>query len=147
MYLDKLWKCGLNMKNTFKITTALFICLLVFNTSAFAASTRTTITVSENQTWVSKSDTRTGNYSDVYSRLYSVYPVSGGEDNFTRIQVKVTSSSGTSMSDIITLYETANANTRITLKNGTMGNKSVKFQFRGNNPKYAAKADLSYDAR
>ncbi|MGG0717220.1 hypothetical protein ABE096_06420 [Robertmurraya massiliosenegalensis] len=75
-----------------KIFSVLFICLLIFSTHAFAA--RTTITLPSGQTWVSKYDTRSGNYSTVNSRLYAVYPTNGGTDNFTRINVKVTSFSG-----------------------------------------------------
>ena len=133
------------MKKFSKMLSICFIFTLIFTSHAFAA--RETITVPVNQGWVVKSDTRSGNYATVYSRLYAVYPTKGGTDNFTRVQVKVTSSGGTAMSGIVTLFETATSNTSISLKNGTLSNKSVKFQFRGNDPDYAAKADVSYDAR
>ncbi len=133
------------MKRYSKIFSIAFVFTLIFTSHAFAA--RETISLPENQVWISKSDTRSGSSSKVYSRLYAVYPTKGGSDNFTRVQVKVTSSTGVSMSNIITLYETSTSNTSISLKDGTLGNKKVKFQFRGNNPDHAAKADVSYDAR
>ncbi|WP_067842986.1 hypothetical protein [Amphibacillus sediminis] len=134
------------MKNTFsKVLSVIFVCSLLLGTNVFAA--RTTLTLPKNQTWVSRSATRSGDYSNVHARLYAVYPTNGGEDNFTRIQVKLTSSGGKNMSDIYTLNETNKGNTSIKIYNGSLNTKSVKFQFRGNNPNYGAKADVYYSAR
>lgn len=110
------------MKIFSKILSIAFVFALLFSSHAFAA--RTTITLPEDQVWVSKSTERTGNYKSVLARLYSVYPTTGGKDNFTRIQVRVTSSSGTVMSSTITLYETATSSTTIQLRDGTLGKKN-----------------------
>ncbi|MCZ0704194.1 hypothetical protein J2T56_002490 [Natronobacillus azotifigens] len=132
-------------KTTIKIFSVVLFCGLLFSSHVFAA--RTTLTLPENQTWVSRDATRSGDHSNVHSRLYAVYPTNGGNDNFTRIQVKVTSSSGTSMSSIYTLNETSSVNSSIKLSNGTLNNKKIKFQFRGNHPDHGAKADVYYNAR
>lgn len=133
------------MKIFSKILSIAFVFALLFSSHAFAA--RTTLTLPEDQVWVSISTERTGKYKTVYARLFSVYPTDGGKDNFTRIQVRVTSSSGTVMSNRITLYETNTSSTTIQLKDGTLANKKIKFQFRGNNPNYGAKADVYYYGR
>lgn len=71
----------------------------------------------------------------------------GGVDNFTRVQVQVTSLSGSTMSNVITLSELASSSTSIKLKEGTLGTRNVLFKFRGNNPSHSAWADVFYSAR
>lgn len=124
-------------------------CLVIGTTvNVMAESRRETITVSANQVWnVRSAITRTRNYSSVYARCYSVYPTNGGEDNYTRVQVVVKNSDGKNISDIVTLYETASTSEEFRIKEGYLSTKKIKFAFRGNNPKYGARADVSYNGR
>lgn len=132
-----------------KITSVLFLCLLIFGTNVFAVgfSGRATFTVPQNQAWVARAVNRTGLNYDVYARLYAVYPVGGGYDNFEKAQVRVTAADGTIMSDIHILDETDTRDKTILLRNGTLGHRNIRFQFRGNDPRYAARVDVFYDGR
>ncbi|SEN56741.1 hypothetical protein SAMN04488134_101374 [Amphibacillus marinus] len=132
-------------KTMFKILSVLFFCSLVFGSNVFAA--RETLNLPSRQSWVDKAATRSGTYNDVRARLYSVYPPNGGTDNFTRIQVVVATPGNLHITDTVTLNETATSNTSIKLRNGTLNNRSIKFRFRGNNPDYAAKADVEWQGR
>ena len=120
--------------------------VLAFGTNVSAGSK--TLNLPKNQAWVSVSATRTGNYTYCFARCLSVYS-STSSDNFTRIQVRVVNSKGTCMStsSALTLSETASSSSTIHLKNGLLGEKNIRFQFRGNEPKYAATAKVTYDAK
>lgn len=134
------------MKNKFmSVLSIVFICFLLLGTNVFAA--RKTVLLPSKQSWVARTDTRTGDYYNVRSRLYAVYPTNGGKDNFEKIQVRVASTGETIMSDVYTLNEKNSSNTTIPLKNGTLGNKHIRFQFRWNHPDYGATADVFYDGR
>lgn len=52
-----------------------------------------------------------------------------------------------STSSALTLSETASSSSTIHLKNGLLGERNIRFQFRGNEPKYAATAKVTYDAK
>lgn len=126
------------------------MCSLIFSSHVFAA--RTNITLPKNQQWVHKFDTRTGSYSNVLARLYAVYPADGGKDNFRRIHVQVISGgevigNSVPMSNIHILNERSTSNTIIPLHEGTLHHRNVYFQFRGNSPEHAARAEVFYDAR
>lgn len=123
----------------------LFICFLILGTNLFAA--RELFVLPANQIWVSRNTTRTGKYRDVTARLFKVFPYDNRDDDFTRIQARVTSSNGTPISDIYTLYETDNVPTAIMLHNGKLDITDIRVQFRGNNPNYAAYADVFYYGR
>ncbi len=116
--------------------------------SVNVSATTKTIDLPKNQKWVSCSATRTGNYTYCYARCLSVYSTTAS-DNFTRIQARVVNSSGTriSASSTYTLSETASSSTTIHLNEGYLSNKSIKFQFRGNEPEYAARAKVSYNPK
>lgn len=134
------------MKKKFlRSLSVLFFCFLMLGTNLFAA--RELLVLPANQTWVSKSTTRTGKYSDVTARLFKVFPYDNRDDDFTRIQARLTSSNGTAISKVYTLYETANVPTAIKLNEGTLDNTNIRMQFRGNNPNYAAYADVFYNGR
>lgn len=134
------------MKKKFlRSLSVLFFCFLMLGTNLFAA--RELLVLPANQTWVSKSTTRTGKYSDVTARLFKVFPYDNRDDDFTRIQARLTYSNGTAISKVYTLYETANVPTAIKLNEGTLDNTNIRIQFRGNNPNYAAYADVFYNGR
>lgn len=127
-----------------------FLMCMVFGTNAFAlsASKRETIYLQANQKWNGRAGiTRTGAYSEVYARCYSVYPTNGGTDKFTRIQVKISTIPGEDISDIYTLNETSTGNTSIKIKEGYLTTSTVRFSFRGNDPDYAAYADVYQNGR
>ena len=114
--------------------------------TVFAGTGRTTLTLPANQTWQSISTSRTGSFSDLHARCYSVYPTSGGTDNYTKIQCRATNGS-VAIVDTVTLKETASTATSLPIYNGYLGTTTVKFQFRGNNPDLAAYADVYYSGR
>lgn len=126
---------------------ALVLAMAVLFSVNVSATTKT-IDLPKNQKWVSCSATRTGNYTYCYARCLSVYSTTSS-DNFTRIQVRVVDSSGTLMSEnsTYTLSETASSSKTIYFSQGNLSAKSIKFQFRGNEPKYAARAKVSYDPK
>lgn len=126
------------------IALSLFV-ILVLQTNVFAA--RTVLTLPKNQAWVTQSTTRTGNFNDLHARCYSVYPTSGGTDNYKKIQVRATNSSGTVITSTETLVETASTATSLAIRNGYLGISTVKFQFRGNDPALSAYADVYYHGR
>lgn len=120
------------------VMMTLAVCLLL---SMHVFATRETLSLPKNQVWVSCGTVRSGNYSYVSARCYAVYPIDGGSDTFTRIQVQVTNSAGTviSLSSAYTLYETASSSSQLSLKEGYLATKSIQVRFRGNSsaPAYA----------
>lgn len=136
-----------------KIINSILVMILacmVLSTSAFAVapSKRETIYLSSGQKWNGRAAiTRTGDYSTVYARCYAVYPTDGGEDKFTRIQVKISTIPGVDISDIYTLRESEAENKSIKIREGYLSETSVRFSFRGNDPDYAAMADVYQDGR
>lgn len=115
--------------------------------TAFASTGTTTLTLPVNQKWVSVSATRTGSFNDLHARCYSVYPTNGGKDDFKKIQARAVNSSGTVIANTVTLKETATGPTSMAIKNGYLNLTSFKFQFRGNDPELAAKAEVYYSGR
>ena len=107
-----------------------------------------TIDLPKNQKWVSVSATRSGQVTSCTARCNSVYSATSS-DNFTRIQARVVNSKGELMSKETkyVLSETATKATTIYLEEGMLSYKSIKFQFRGNEPLYAARAKVTYDPR
>lgn len=132
-------------KNIVNLVLAL---LLVFALGTNVSAATATIDLPKNQTWKSISATRTGKKTSCTARCLSVYSTTSS-DNFTRIQARIVSSSGEIMStkQYYVLSETATKPTTINLIDGTYDNLKIKFQFRGNEPLYAARAKVSYDAR
>jgi len=124
------------------ISTVLMI-VLIAGTNVFAV--RETIPLGANQVWNTRSAVaRSTYYSYVAARCYAVYPPNGGNDNFTRVQVRAKNASGIVITSIVTLYETADTTTSIDIFEGYLNATSVTFQFRGNDPDYAATADVFY---
>lgn len=58
-------------------------------------------------------------------------------------QFRVVNSDGTAITSTETLYKTEAKSTTLAIKNGYLNEKNIKFQFRGNNPKYGRKADVA----
>ncbi len=106
-----------------------------------------TIDLPKNQKWVSCSATRTGDYDFCYAKCQSVYSTTSS-DNFTRIQARVVNSSGTriSVDSKYILSEKDAGSAVMNIKRGYLSAKSIKFQFRGNKPEYAARAKVFYNA-
>lgn len=132
------------MKRKLTITISTLLVILTMSISNVFA-TRSTIMLKTKQVWnVQASLTRTARYSYLTARCFAVYPTGGGKDNFTRVQVKATNTGNTNITNVITLYETSSGSTNIPIIEGYLNETSVKFSFRGNNPNYAAYADVEY---
>ncbi|MBQ3584388.1 MAG: hypothetical protein IJA27_06715 [Lachnospiraceae bacterium] len=137
-------------KKIMKILSVGLMMGMIVGTNAFAAvpTRRETIFLDFNQQWNGRAAiSRTGDYSTVYARCYSVYPADGGTDNYTKIQAKISTIAGVDISDVVTLNETATSNTSISIKEGYLSTTSIRFSFRGNNPDYSAYADVYQEGR
>lgn len=93
------------------------------------------VDLAPNQVWSSKYTVeRSCQYSYVFAALKSVYPTSG-TDNFTKIQARLVSNSGISITDnnsgYVVLKEGA-GDQQIFVKNGYLNVPTVYIQFRGN---------------
>lgn len=138
------------MKKRVLVTTATALAMTaIMNMSVFAVSGKK-IDIPANQTWRTASEeSRTGKHSDVKVRCDSVRPKSG-DDNYTQIQARITTSSGTLMmyNDYERLVECGSSGdfSFINIKNGYLGHSNVIFQFRGNTSS-PADAYVSYSAR
>ena len=135
------------MKRKILVTGVItFLMMATMLMSTFAAIDKN-ITIPSNQAWTSgSSEARTGNYSNVKVKCNSVYPESG-TDNFSKIQTRITNSSGTLImnTEYTTLTE-GNDYSYIAIKQGYLNTTTVRFQFRGNTSK-SAKAVVSFSAR
>lgn len=130
----------MNKAIAFISTSAL--CIGMISSSVLAKNE--TITLAKNQVWNTRSEiSRTAKYSYVQAKCVAVYPTSGS-DNFSKIQCTVANSSGTAIAakDYYTLTE-GNAYSNMTIKEGSLNVKTVKFKFRGNSSS-GAKADVTY---
>lgn len=106
------------------------------------------VAILANMAWTSDSDhtdSRSGQYSTVYARCYTVWPDSG-TDTFEKIRCRVTNGYGSVISNEVILNETASSNSTITIKEGYLAIKFVGFQFRGNT-KASANASVYYNGR
>lgn len=104
------------------------------------------ISLAANQVWTGGySVTRSGRYSYVSAGLDTVFP-SEGNDNFERIQVRVTQFrygfDALNEEGVVTLKE-GSGYQNLTIKEGYLNCTTVYFQFRGNSNK-AAEAIVNY---
>jgi hypothetical protein len=131
------------MKSKMKVfLSILFISVLL--TSNHVLAVRKNIYLPKKQAWVSTQKvTRSKNYSFGYAACYSVYPLEGGKDKFTKVQVRMKAGS-TAISKTYTLSESATNFTRIKIKEGYLSKTKVVFDFRGNHPDYSARTDVEY---
>lgn len=123
---------------------AMFVAMCI---PAMAASYNQVISLPANQAWTTAgSDDRSGAYSYVKVRNHSVYPASGN-DSFSKIQCKITTSSGTLLCNdsYYKLDEGDSGYTQIDIREGYLNTETVYFKFRGNTDK-SAKAVVSYYA-
>ena len=136
-------------KKIFSILSTTLVLFMLLSTNVFMAASKTeTITLLDEQVWnVRPVIKRSGAYYDTYVKCNAVYPRYGGLDTFSKIKVCIRDTSYfNTISDEKTIYEGA-GNYVLTLKNGELNNKEIRFAFCGNNPAYEAKADVYYDAR
>ncbi len=129
------------MKKVKACIAAILVMSLIIGTNVFASTT--TVYCAKKQTWTKAgSMPRTGDFSFVFIWADSVYPNSG-KDTYKKIQAVLENSKGTHISSIITLTE-GDYSSELYIKDGYLSNKTVYAYFRGNNPDYAAYADVSY---
>ena len=120
------------------------VMLAVTFVPVFAASYET-IHLATNQYWTKAfGATHDTNYSLCGAMCHSVSPISG-DDNFHKIQCRVTNTYAVSIGtrDFYRLTEGATTYTEITIKEGYLNTSNIFFQFRGNSPEQAV-AVVSY---
>lgn len=129
-----------------KSVTVLTLCgLFVINSIPIFAASNQQISLPKNQAWMTAgSETRTGNFSYARAGCDAVYPETGN-DNFSKIQVRLKNSNGSVISkESYTVLTEGNGTEKIYLKEGYMNTSSVTFQFRGNSSS-SAKAIVDYN--
>lgn len=120
------------------------VMLAVTFVPVFAASYET-IHLATNQYWTKAlGATHNTNYSLCGAMCHSVSPISG-DDNFHKIQCRVTNTYAVSIGtrDFYRLTEGATTYTEITIKEGYLNTSNIFFQFRGNSSAQAT-AVVSY---
>lgn len=120
------------------------VMLAVTFVPVFAASYET-IHLATNQYWTKAfGATHDTNYSLCGAMCHSVSPISG-DDNFHKIQCRVTNTYAVSIGtrDFYRLTEGATTYTEITIKEGYLNTSNIYFHFRGNSPEQAV-AVVSY---
>lgn len=135
-------------KTAKKMISYIFAAMLLFAGNMTSLAKSADVAILANMTWTSDSDhtdSRSGQYSTVYARCYSVYPDSG-TDTFKQIRCRVTNGYGGVISDEVLLSESASSNSTITIKEGYLSTRFVGFQFRGNT-KASANASVYYNGR
>ena len=131
------------LKAIFSVTLLLG---MIFATDVFAESVREVVRVNINQMWTARPEiSRSTNYSYVTARAYAVYPTDGSEDDFENVQV-VVRDGNVIISNVYVLNEEV-GNENIDIHEGHLAVSEVTFAFRGNDPDYAAYADVYYDAK
>lgn len=136
------------MKKKMKITVNILAILLLLLSSIGSFAKNADVAILPNKTWTSDSDhtdSRSGAYSTVFARCFSVYPDSG-IDTFSQIRCRGTNGYGKVISAETTLTETASSNQKIEIKEGELKVRFVGFQFRGNT-NASANASVLYDGR
>lgn len=128
------------------ITLIVAMAMFCMMSMSVLAVTNKVVILPKNQTWTPRySLTRPStNYSYVYARCDSVYPVDGSSDNFKKIQTRIVDFSG----DLIMTKEhevlnEGNTNTKLQIKEGKLSVNPVFIQFRGNTNE-AAEAVVNY---
>lgn len=137
----------MSIKKRSMVCTVLLLAMFVAMCIPAMAASNQVISLPANQVWTTAgSDARSGAYSYVNVRNHSVYPASGN-DSFSVIQCKITTSSGTLLCNdsYYRLDEGDSGYTRIDIREGYLNTETVYFKFRGNTDK-SAKAVVSYYA-
>lgn len=121
-----------NYEKKFLTGLMVFVMMAMSFIPAFAQNHQT-IRLPKNKVWMTAGDTsRSGNYSYVRASCDSVYPIQGN-DTFQRIQVRVKDTKGHVISvEPYTVLKEGAGQKNVTLKEGYLAARTVKFQFRGN---------------
>ena len=111
------------------------------------AATNITIELPENQVWTAGIPlTRSGAYNYVTVNVGSVYPKNSPNDNYKKLQARLTNNNGYVVSaDNYVVIEEGTGNKNINLKDGFANTNPVNLQFRGNSSA-GAMATVSYYA-
>lgn len=130
-------------KKLISVCSAVLILVMIAGTPIFAATE--TFPLSVSQRWNTRATvTRTLKYSYGSARCLSVSPLTGGVDTFLRIQVCIRTPSGTQISNVYKLIETATSSTPVYIYEGSLDITKICFSFRGNDPDYGAMTTVSY---
>lgn len=130
-----------------KLSIVLVAIIILANTIGVNATTKTIAIPRLGYGETKLSATRTGKYSYVQARCKAVYPQgSYDSDTFTKIRVKIRDEYDTLMSDYLALTE-GKALSNITLFEGYLDIKKIKFCFYGNSTEYPATAEVEYLAK
>ncbi len=125
--------------------------LLIFNVGIVKAKvTNKNIYIQPNKVWSADydcTDSRSGKYESVSSRLISVKPDNNSSDNMHKVQVQVTNSYDHVIGKTSPkLVEQSKNSTKIVIQEGYKDVKRVGFEFRGCSKK-AAYAIVDYNGR
>lgn len=132
------------MKNLKKFFSILIVLFVLLGTQIYAATAVVRLPSNQVKKFAG-TDTRSGKYSYTLAELYSVYPTTGGEDNFRYCQTALYDSTGsTQISNWTVLDEQDGDTTNVYIKEGYLDTSTVKFAFRGNSAKYGAYAYVFY---
>lgn len=132
------------LKKTLATLVVLLLLVDMANKDVFAA--RQLITLEDEQIPTCIHTSRSRSYSYVSVRCYAVYPPNGGTDTYTRIQATVINpATSFPITPTAVLYESATGNTYLNIAQGYLGLSQITVAFKGNDPKFAAVADVYYD--
>lgn len=109
--------------------------LYVFSISALAAVYGRAVFILPNFAWTADSDntdSRSGNYNNVWVRLTALSPTEGHIGYYTKIKVRVTNGFDAIISDTYTINKNDNYDTYIPLINTSNSTGMVGFEFQGN---------------
>lgn len=95
---------------------------------------------------------RSGKYNYCTAKCYNVYDKNDVTKNFRYIRVKVYGKNNNGnlaniTKDTEVTLEKGKSPTQIVIKEGWLNSKNIVFAFYGNNPAYAARADVMYNPK
>ena len=131
-----------------KMIVTILVLLFLYSQTALAYDTGSgVINVGRNcaMKCAEQGISRTLNYSYVYVKANSVYPLSSGvTDDYTKCRTRIYYN-GHAISDTVVLTETINR--KVYINEGYLSSPSFNLYFSGNNPDLAAGISYSYDGR
>ena len=130
------------------LSVVMFVCMLLPK-NVYAATGGDSVTVGTGSVYVTgvSGVHRTGDYSYVSVKANSVYPTEYKEDNYTRCKVRLykNDSTSTAISNEYIITE-GSAYKDIEINQGYLSLHWLNICFAGNDPRYGAVIDFSYDS-
>lgn len=130
------------------LSVVMFVCMLLPK-NVYAATGGGSVTVGIGSVYVTgvSGVHRTGDYSYVSVKANSVYPTEDKKDNYTTCKVRLyqNDSTSTAISDEYTVKE-GTGYTDVGINQGHLSLHWLNICFAGNDPRYGAVIDFSYDS-